>query len=162
MSPDCPYCAGPSELADSAEIYGRPYGPIYICRPCRAWVGVHKNTAHYVWPVPLGRLANDQLRKLKMRAHQAFDPFWRVAMRKYGIGKGKARSMGYRWLATKMGMPAQECHIGQFDEEQCLQAISICDGYRAEQETKRKELNCQTVSDDMAQKKENVSSETSP
>lgn len=37
MSVICPYCQSPARLADSAEIYGRSYGPIYLCKPCDAY-----------------------------------------------------------------------------------------------------------------------------
>jgi hypothetical protein len=40
----CPYCGKPTEFVDSACIYGRSYGMIYLCRPCHAFVGVHKGT----------------------------------------------------------------------------------------------------------------------
>lgn len=48
----CDYCGGPTEYVDSSVIYGRSYGMIYLCRPCRAYVGVHRGTNK-----PLGRLA---------------------------------------------------------------------------------------------------------
>lgn len=38
----CPYCGKPTEYVDSSVIYGRSYGMIYLCRDCRAYVGVHK------------------------------------------------------------------------------------------------------------------------
>lgn len=40
----CPYCGRPTEFVDSSVIYGRSYGMIYLCRDCRAYVGVHKGT----------------------------------------------------------------------------------------------------------------------
>ena len=40
----CPYCGKPTEFVDSSVIYGRSYGMIYLCRDCRAYVGVHKGT----------------------------------------------------------------------------------------------------------------------
>lgn len=64
----CPYCGKPTEYVDSSVIYGRSYGMIYLCRDCRAYVGVHKGTDQ-----ALGRLANAELRKAKKEAHFYFD-----------------------------------------------------------------------------------------
>ena len=81
----CPYCGKEAELIDSSVIYGRSYGMAYICFDCDAYVGTHKGTEK-----PLGRLANAELRKWKMRAHDAFDPIWKsrkMSVRKRGIFK---------------------------------------------------------------------------
>ena len=42
----CPYCGKPATLLeDSSPIYrGTNFGPVFICWPCEAWVGVHKGT----------------------------------------------------------------------------------------------------------------------
>jgi len=63
--PICDYCQGPTEFVDDSEVYERSYGrKVYLCRPCNAWVGVHKGTTR-----PLGRLAKSELRKMKIQAH---------------------------------------------------------------------------------------------
>ena len=41
MVVDCPRCHCPTMLVDSAVIYGRSYGPIYLCIICGAYVGCH-------------------------------------------------------------------------------------------------------------------------
>lgn len=69
----CPYCGNKAELVDSAVVYGRSYGIIWLCYPCDAYVGVHKNSPRHA---PLGRLANKELREWKMRAHEVFDQLW--------------------------------------------------------------------------------------
>jgi zinc-finger-containing domain len=117
----CPYCGGDAVLANSAEIYGgRDYGKIWICRPCQAWVGVHGNSPRYF---PLGRLANAELRNLKMAAHAAFDPFWKSRPKEE---RSTARTLAYRWLAARMGLSVSATHIGQFDEAQCRQVVALC------------------------------------
>lgn len=109
----CPYCWRHTVLADSAEIYnGRSYGMIWICRPCRAYVGCHKGSNK-----ALGRLANAELRTWKKAFHAAFDPIW-----KNGV---EARGELYSWLAGKMGMDVQRCHGGMFDVGQCKKAIEL-------------------------------------
>lgn len=121
----CPYCARPAVLTDSAVVYGRTFGMVWLCTPCDAWVGCHKNSKNHK---PLGRLANKELRHWKVRAHAAFDPLWKRKMMA-GSSKGKARNAGYKWLAKRMGIKERDCHIGMFDVEQCRQAVKICGPY---------------------------------
>lgn len=110
----CPYCEKEPELVDSIEVYKtRSYGLIYICRPCQAWVGVHKGST-----VPLGRLADKSLRKAKMLAHRYFDPIWK---------KGHMnRHDAYTWLSKQLGIDRDQTHIGMFDVETCMRVVTIC------------------------------------
>lgn len=111
----CPYCGKEAELVDSKIIYGRSYGWMYLCRckPELVYVGCHKGTTK-----PLGRLADAELRACKMQAHSAFDPMWKS-------GK-KSRRGAYNWLADKLGIPMEQCHIGMFDVDMCKKVISVC------------------------------------
>jgi hypothetical protein len=118
----CPYCGAEAVLVDSEEVYGRSYGLIYLCRPCRAWVGVHKGTE-----MPLGRLANKELREWKIAAHAAFDPLWQAKMRRDNCSKGQARKAAYTWLAEKLGIPLRKCHIGMFDIDLCKRTVEVCE-----------------------------------
>ena len=128
QAPICPYCGGTSIfLNSSAKIYGgRDYGPVWYCDKDQAWVGCHRGTMS-----PLGRLANAELRKLKMNVHAVFDPIW---LRRYETKsaldpkyrKHMARNGRYKRLAELMGIPRERCHVGRFDEAQCRQAIEIC------------------------------------
>jgi hypothetical protein len=115
----CPYCGKATEYVDSACIYGRSYGMIYLCRPCDAYCGVHKGT-----DISLGRLANRELRELKKRVHAEFDILW--APKPAGCF---TRKQAYRWLADKMGLPIEETHIGMFSEELCRKAIVFLTPY---------------------------------
>lgn len=122
----CPYCGKVPEFVDSIEVYGKSYGWIYLCKPCDAWVGVHKNT-----DVPLGRLANGVLREYKKQAHAAFDVIWQH-MISPSVPKNVARGKAYQWLAEHMQLPMARCHIGMFDENQCIQVIKICSQFKFE------------------------------
>jgi len=102
----CDYCKSKTELIDSAPVYnGVSYGKVYHCRPCDAWVGVHKGTEK-----PLGRLANKELREWKKRAHAVFDPLWQAKLNKRRRERGEdykkvwARGSGYRWLSEQLGI----------------------------------------------------------
>lgn len=106
----CDYCHEQSEL-----VYGNSVYPnrrdlhkkrFYLCRPCRAWVGCHPNTLK-----PLGRLADKELRMMKMRAHESFDKLWKEGY--------MSRKDAYKWLSEEMGLPAEQTHIGMFDIQKC-------------------------------------------
>ena len=69
---------------------------IWHCWPCGAYVGVHKNSPDHA---PLGRLANAELRKMKIKAHAAFDKLW--------TPRGSApmtRKQAYKLLRQKMNL----------------------------------------------------------
>jgi hypothetical protein len=126
--PTCPYCGNPAILTDSAEVYsGHSYRMIWLCRPCDAYVGTHRNSKNHE---PLGRLANAELRAWKVKAHAAFDPLWRTKMRRENCTKQEARQAGYRWLAKQLSITVEECHIGCFDVEMCRRVVEICSVYR--------------------------------
>jgi len=110
----CPYCDMQAELTDSAEVYnGRSYGLIYLCRKCWAYVGVHKGTK-----TPLGRLANSELRRMKIYAHRAFDHIWKDGH--------ESRKGAYKWLANELGIDGKDCHIGMFDVDMCQKVVDVC------------------------------------
>lgn len=122
----CPYCDQPAVLMDSAPFYrGVSYGLVYACMPCDAWVGVHKGTE-----IPLGRLANAELRREKIRAHNAFDILWRTKMEREQCSKKQARGAGYKWLARQLGIEPRHMHIGMLSVEQCRQVVAICMQYQ--------------------------------
>lgn len=108
----CPYCGKEPVLTDSAIIYGRSYGMIYLCKPCNAYVGVHRNST-----IALGRLANADLRKHKKLAHEKFDALWKNG--------GMSRSDAYSWLSKMLETEPDFTHIGMFNKEQCLDTFYI-------------------------------------
>lgn len=114
----CDYCGKRAEFVDSKVIYGRSYGMVYLCRNCDAYVGVHKGT-----DIPLGRLADAELREYKKSAHAAFDPLWQ-----FGPFR-KNRNGAYEWLAEQMQLPVEKTHIGMFDIEKCKKVITICNNF---------------------------------
>ena len=119
--PVCPYCMNLSTLVTGDIIYPHRldlHGKyFYICTPCNAYVGCHPGTKK-----PLGRLANAELRKAKLQAHNAFDILWKS-------GKMKRRT-AYGWLALKLGIKEEDCHIGMFDVEMCLQTVKYCKEFK--------------------------------
>lgn len=111
---ECPYCGSVTAFVDSSVIYGKSYGMIYLCKPCDAYVGVHKGST-----IALGRLANYELREAKKRAHLSFDPLWKNGM-------FKSRRAAYSWLAKEMNLSEHMTHIGMFNVEQCNQVVNLC------------------------------------
>ncbi len=118
--PVCPYCSTPAVIVGGEAIY--PLRPdlfndnFWLCRPCWAYVGCHHGTGK-----PLGRLANEGLRRAKRLAHAAFDPLWKENY--------MGRSSAYKWLAEQLAIPADQAHIGMFDVSQCEEVVRVCEAY---------------------------------
>ena len=120
----CPYCNSKTEYIDSKYVYGTSYGMIYICKPCDAYVGVHKGTDS-----ALGRLADKRLRKAKKDAHYFFDKIARTDLAMI-VGKEfteikSLRNKAYAWLAKELNLPTELTHIGMFDVETCMKVENI-------------------------------------
>lgn len=96
-----------------------PFGIVYFCSECRVFHGAHQRTGK-----PFGTPASDKETRLaRMDAHKALDRLWK---------SGKMdRSQAYAWLASKMGLSMEECHIGRFDLDRCRWAVEICEGFEA-------------------------------
>jgi len=117
----CRYCGGKVELVNHREIYdGREFGGwpyAYWCRPCDAYVGLHPDT-----DIPLGTLANAELREARRLEKHWFERLWRR-----GAGDWKEqRTAAYGWLAAQMGIEVGQCHFAWFDLEQCRIAGALC------------------------------------
>lgn len=110
----CPYCNKEALFIDSKIIYNKSFGMIYLCKNCNAYVGVHKGTK-----IPLGNLANKELRDWRIKAHNEFDFLWK--------SKKMSRSKAYKFLADKMNLKPKDCHIGMFNIEQCKELIKFVD-----------------------------------
>nr|WP_315447981.1 zinc-finger-containing protein [uncultured Pseudomonas sp.] len=113
---DCRYCGDDVHLVCNSEIYrGRSFGDwpyAYLCRGCRAYVGLHPQT-----DIPLGTLADDKLRVLRNRSKAAFHEHMKKA--------GMTRTGAYQWLAEKMGIDVGVCHFGWFDLAECFAAEKV-------------------------------------
>lgn len=112
----CRYCEGRVHLVRNSEIYnGRSYGDwpfAYLCRDCRAYVGLHPDT-----DVPLGTLADDALRAARNRSKAVFH--------KHISDTGMGRTRAYRWLAEQMEIEVGVCHFGWFEQVDCARAERI-------------------------------------
>ena len=68
-------------------------------------------------------MARDRtLWRARRRAHKAFDQTWERL--------GMHRSAAYQWLADRLGIPVNECHMACFDVATCDRVVSLCQGFR--------------------------------
>lgn len=129
MSHICPYCGNDAKLVTGEVIYPHRKDlfdlKFWHCEPCDAYVGCHKKGAwvpdshkHSDGTIPLGRLANAELREAKKSAHAAFDPIW--------TDQRMTRKTAYKWLANALGIDRKECHIGMMDAERCRKVVEVC------------------------------------
>lgn len=122
MRVKCDYCGENAKLVGGDVIYPHRKDLYHLnfwkCPDCvDTYVGCHRNDARVDGVIsngklPLGRLANANLRKAKSKAHAAFDPIWRDSPT---ITRGEA----YKMLAAYLQIPRKHCHIGMFDEDMC-------------------------------------------
>lgn len=117
----CQYCKADTELVSSKEIYGTHYCYMYLCRPCKAYVGCHGQT-----DISLGSVANEELREWRKAAKSWFNPLWQAKKAK---GEKSARKRAYAWMRDAMGTEINTAHIGMFDIEQCKRLIDLCRPY---------------------------------
>lgn len=123
--PECPYCPGLfADLVTGLDIYpGRhdlAHKRFWRCPQCAARVGCHPAADSPRGgigdgTVPLGRLANAELRNARTRAHDAFNPLFESGTMR--------RAQAYAWLARELNMTADECHLGNFDIADCNRVI---------------------------------------
>ncbi|MEX3630573.1 MAG: zinc-finger-containing protein [Burkholderia sp.] len=122
--PVCDYCGEKALLArfgDAAYPYRDEHGELWVCPPCDAWIGIFPRSRRHV---PLGRLANAELRQAKSDLHAALEPLVAAKMRRDGCNAFGARAKGIRWLATQLGQdPASTIH--SFDLEACRAALPL-------------------------------------
>ena len=114
----CPNCSSSVELISNSKIYRKEIGEgpfAYRCTgsECQSYVGIHPKT-----DIPLGTLADEKTRKARSAAKAIFQPMWEI--------DGFTKDSAYAWLAEKMGIKHEHCHVGWFNFEQCNQVIEIC------------------------------------
>lgn len=104
----CPYCKSETIKGTETDIYGREYkgNTVIMCSnfpDCDAYVGCHKDG------LPLGRLANKELRRYKVDAHSLFDRIWKE--------NKLSRNECYKQLSEDLSIPTEYTHIGMFGKK---------------------------------------------
>lgn len=111
----CPYCGSPVIFRSADGIYhdNSKGMMLYVCShypQCDAYVRVHPGTN-----IPMGSLANHELRTLRRTAHKYFDQ-----LHKSGY---MSKQDAYQWLANLLCAPLSKAHIGYLGEYYCQQVI---------------------------------------
>lgn len=119
----CPYCHALAVKRPASFIYGDKTHDqdafVYVCPrypACDSYVAAHKGTG-----LPMGTLANGDLRHMRILAHQAFNRLW---MEGY-MEKREA----YRWLQLQLHLPESMAHIAMFSEYLCGRVIELCEAF---------------------------------
>ena len=116
----CPYCGSPAICRPAGSIYGaatrRKGSYLYLCSrwpACDSYVSAHKKSR-----LPMGSLADKNLRQKRIQAHQALEKLRQEKhMEKWAV---------YLWLQGKLQMEPELVHIGMFSEETCDQVTALC------------------------------------
>ena len=126
--PICPACGQPGRLAYGSEVYPHRADlrakPFWVCDADDTRVGCHPGTT-----VALGTMATPALRQARSRAHDAVDPIWLAqtdrSMNRHGqrIVRQVARQRVYSFMAARLGVTRDACHIGMFDEAMCRRVV---------------------------------------
>ena len=104
----CPYCHAHASLRPASLVYGstpQTRGKfLYVCDrwpACNAYVSAHERTL-----LPMGTLANGDLRHKRILAHRALKKLQQDChMEKWEV---------YIWLQAKLGLDAHQTHIGHW------------------------------------------------
>ncbi len=89
---------------------------LYVCDrypQCDAYVAAHRKSK-----LPMGTLANSDLRHKRIEAHKAFDWMWRSGL--------MSKQQAYKWMQAKLALNEKQAHIAMFSEYMCDQLIAIC------------------------------------
>lgn len=124
IEPVCIECGKMGVMTTGEAIY--PHRPDLWSKPffrceCGAYVGAHPGTE-----IPLGYPAGPATRRARNDAHAAFDPLWKAKAARDGIGKGKARGLGYAWLSRTLGIEPAACHISHMSAADALRVVAAC------------------------------------
>ena len=107
----CPYCGSEAKLVNGNYVYGSKWGHIkmWVCKRypmCDSYTSVHRGT-----DVPMGTLADTNLRNIRKQTHKLFDELWKSGY--------MDRKRAYRKLAHELHIDYSQAHIGMFDEKMC-------------------------------------------
>ena len=111
----CPYCGSPVVYRSADGIYrdNSKGTMLYVCSrypECDSYVRVHAGTN-----IPVGSIANHELRTLRRTAHHYFDQLYESGY--------MSKQDAYQWLADLIMAPLSEAHIGHLGEYYCKQVI---------------------------------------
>lgn len=126
----CPYCGSSVVLRSADGIYqdNSRNTMLYVCShypECDAYVRTHSGTR-----VPVGSMANSELRALRRSAHHYFDQLYKSGF--------MSKDDAYYWLSSIIDAPLSQAHIGYLSEYYCKQVIEQSKAYLEQCRSKRK------------------------
>lgn len=126
----CPYCGGTIIFRSADGIYqdNSRNTMLYVCShypACDTYVRTHAGTK-----IPVGTLANKELRSLRKEAHHYFDQLYKSGL--------MTKEDAYGWLAAAIDAPMSQAHIGYLGEYYCKQVIEKCKDYLERYKYKQK------------------------
>lgn len=129
----CPYCGGSVVLKSADGIYkdNRRNAILYVCShypECDAYVRTHKGTK-----IPVGSMANQELRNLRKTAHHYFDQLYKSGY--------MTKDDAYYWLSSIIDAPMSKAHIGYLSEYYCKEVIEKSKEYLEVCRNKRKKAD---------------------
>lgn len=116
----CPYCGAKATLRPASAVYGdgaKTDAYLYVCDrypKCDAYV-----TAHQKSKLPMGTLANGDLRNKRIQAHKAFDWLWKSGL--------MTKRQAYKWMQAKLALSEDQAHIAKYSEYMCDVLIALCE-----------------------------------
>ncbi|QEA10968.1 hypothetical protein [Vibrio phage vB_VpS_CA8] len=102
------------QFVNHKVVYGTEKGNwpfIWLCSSCGAVVSCHEGTRN-----PKGFMCDKHTAKMRQKAHHVFDKIWKRYMY-------CSRVHAYASLAASMKINFDDCHIGQFNAEECEYVI---------------------------------------
>ena len=112
----CPYCSAQALLREADGFFETTYKNVthlWVCAnypSCDSYVIAHNDPRKN--NIPLGPLANGELRKKRAKAHSTFDMLWKR-------GVFSSRTQAYAWLSELFGAPYKQIHIGEMGGVMC-------------------------------------------
>ena len=110
----CPYCGAKATLRPVSAVYGdraKTDGYVYVCDrypACDSYVAAHRKSL-----LPMGTLANGDLRHKRILAHKAFNWLWESGL--------MTKWQAYLWMQARLGLSPDQAHIAKFGEYMCDQ-----------------------------------------
>lgn len=126
----CPYCHSEVELVTGAKVY--PHRPeladrhIWRCTSCDAQVGCHRAGARVVGrggletisdgTLPMGSLANAELRAARVETHRLLDALGQPPAR-------MSRAEAYAWMGRVLELPPERAHVAALSFDECVKVM---------------------------------------
>jgi len=121
------FCGSRAKLCSNSILYNYiEYGNglAWICERfpvCRGSVGCHANGK------PLGVIADSKTKALRLLVHAEIDRYWKCV--KGSRNKKSMRNRVYAWLRKITGKSCEDCHVGRFTAQDCLDVLRLAKKY---------------------------------